>query len=1014
VTRSQSRFTWVLGLIVLILVIGRAVTIYTDYLWMGSVGQAAVYSKLFWVQLALGLSVGVIFFVWLWGNLRLARRSQPQDVVLLGKRLLPDEDREQIERFAGRALLIFAAIGALYAGSQAANQALTLLQYRHAMPFGQADPLFGKDAGFYVFQFPWLMYIYHTIMSMIVVTFVGTLLVHLYQENIRLVGNTIHANPWARRQLLTLLALALLFKVWGYRLAQYNLLYSHSGGFFWGASYTDIAGRLPVLWIMMVLALATAAACLLTIPRRDFRWTGWSVALLLVVSLVGGSGYPAAIQRLVVIPNQLTKEEPYVKNNIAATRAAFGLESLTRTTYPVRSDIDMNVLRASRETLKSIRLWDYRPLEATFDMQQTLRPYYTFPGVDVDRYQVAGELRQVSISARQLDYNKLAGGINWQNQHLIYTHGYGAVVSPVNETDNSGLPLYWVSGLPPVSTVPQMEIKRPGVYYMSQALPPLIELVSSPETLQPEAPPAGPPGGGPPGGPMPGQPGPAAPPAPSVFGSPLAKTPPGEVPYVLVNTTVGELDFPSLGQAGTATTGSEENQYTRYSGQGGVQLNGFFRRLLFTLRFADLQILLTGYLKPESRIQFNRYLPASLMEVAPFLMFDPDPYPMIADDGSLKWICDAYTVSDRYPYSTLASQISADVNPLEWNYLRNSVKVTVDAYDGRPTFYIVDPSDPMVKCFQAIFPTLFTDQGQMPPDVRRHLRYPLLQFMTQAKVYGLYHMEDVNTFFTREDMWAIPPEIHGTTQRPMEPYYVVMKLPGGDKEQFLLMLPFVLKGREERNAVAWMAAICDQPDYGKLVVYDFPKDKLVTGPMQWEGLIDQKPQISSQFTLWNQSGSRVVRGNTLMIPVDGGLLYIEPVYLVATEQNAVPQLQEVIASEGERIVMEPTLDQALTRLFGENLGLTEGGPPTISLAAATAAALPATPAPAQPAAQPAPAPATAPAGPALSANSRDLIRQANQLYNEGQAALRQGDLATYQAKMKQVGEVLSKLQTQGG
>ncbi|NLO73685.1 MAG: UPF0182 family protein [candidate division WS1 bacterium] len=1003
-TRSQRNFTWVAAIAVAIILIIRGVTLYTDYLWMDSVGQAAVFAKLLWTRLALGLAVGVLFFFWLWGNLRLARRPQPQDVTLIGKRLLPEEDRQQIESFAGRALLIFAVIGALYAGLQAGGQAMPLLQFLNPAKFGQTDPLFHKDAGFYVFQLPFVLYLYHTIMSAIVITLVACVLVHLYQENVRIVGNGLHANPWARRHLLGLLSLALIFKIWGYRLAQYNLLYSNTGERFWGASYTDVTARLPVLWIMMVIALGAAVLCILTIPRRDFRLAGWSLGVLVVLSLVGGTVYPWAIQRLVVIPNQLRVEEPYLKNNIAATRTAFDLEDLHRTTYTVRREVSRETLERSRQTLKSIRLWDYRPLEATFDMRQALRSYYTFPGVDVDRYHIDGELRQVSISLRQLDYSKVPGGVNWQNQHLIYTHGYGAVVSPIHEADAYGLPFYWVGGLPPISTVPQLDIKRAGIYYQSEALPPLIELVSSPESLQPAQPQgeAGPPG---PAGPGP------APALPVAAGSPLAKTPPGEVPYVLVNTRQPELDYPSVDAPSAGNGDREENVMTKYSGPGGVQLKNFWRRLCFAIRFGDLQILLTNYITPESRIQLNRYVPSMLVRIAAFLQYDPDPYPMIAEDGTIKWICDAYTISNRYPYSTLASAITAEKLALPgWNYMRNSVKVVVDAYDGVPTYYIVDPKDPMAQCYSNIFPTLFTSQEEMPPDVRRHLRYPLLQFMMQAKVYGLYHMDNAETFFTREDMWTIPPEIiHGTTQRPMEPYYIVMKLPGAEKEQYILMLPYVLKGREERVAVAWMAAICDEPDYGKLVVYDFPKNTAVTGPMQFEGMVDQSPEISAEFTLWGQGGSQVTRGNTLMIPVDGSLLYIEPIYLISTEKNATPQLQRVIASYGERIVMEPTLDAALTKLFGVDLKLAAGGPAKMTAEGGMPEAPPAAPgsaagpeAPAIPAAAPAPAPA---------GDTQELIRQANQAYAEGEAALRQGDLTTYQAKMKQVGEILGQLKT---
>jgi uncharacterized membrane protein (UPF0182 family) len=998
VTRPNRIFAWILGIVLVVLGLMRLLTLYTDYLWMGSVGQQAVFTKLLCTKVGLGLVMGIVFFAWLWLNLRLARRKPAEDVTLIGKRLLPDEDREQIEQYADKALLIFCIIGALFAAFYAAAQALPLLQFLNAVPFGKADALFGNDAGFYIFRLPFLVYLYRSAMYMVVIALIAVVLIHLYQENIRLVGNTVHANSRARKQVLILLGLALLVKIYGYRLAMYNLLYSSTGKVFSGASYADVHARLPVLWLMMAVALGTAVIVLATINRRNFKAAGWALGVLIVVSLLGGTVYPAAIQRLVVIPNQLEKEQPYLRRNIEATRDSFGLTQVHRRTYTVATSISPQRLDASRETLKSVRLWDYRPLETTFDMLQTLRSYYSFPGVDVDRYEVGGELRQVSISARQLDYTKLPA-INWLNQHLIYTHGYGAVVSPVNEADSRGLPVFWVSGLPPVTTVPQMEIKQPAVYYQSAALPPLIELVSSPPSLptagqeQPAPATPGGPGAGPPAAP---------PPVPT---GPLYKQPAGEVPYVLVNTNQPELDYPSLGGTNQAA-GSDQNKMTSYQGQGGVVLNSFFRRLAFAARFSDLQILLTTYLKPDSRIQINRYLPQQLSAVAPFMIYDPDPY-LVVEDGRLRWICDAYTASSRYPYATLASQVSTDaVNLPGVNYLRNAVKVVVDAYDGIPTFYVVDPQDPMVQCYRKIFPTLFTDQQQMTPTIRRHLRYPLLQFLTQAKVYGLYHIEDTTTYFSREDQWAVPPEVYQGAARPTEPYYVVMQLPGADRQQFLVMLPFVLKGREERVAVAWMAAICDDPDYGRLVVYDFPKGEAVMGPMQFEGLIDQNTQISQDFTLWNQSGSRVVRGNTLMIPIDGNMLYVEPVYLVSTEKNAIPQLQRVIVAHGEKIVMEPTLDEALTRLFGVQLDLAAGGPQKIIVSGPGAGAAAPTVTP--------PAPGGAGVAPvAPSEGNRELIQRANQAFQEGDAARRQGDLATYQQKMEEVGRILKQLETSG-
>jgi len=407
----------------------------------------------------------------------------------------------------------------------------------------------------------------------------------------------------------------------------------------------------------------------------------------------------------------------------------------------------------------------------------------------------------------------------------------------------------------------------------------------------------------------------------------------------------------------------------------------------------DIQILLTTYLQPKSRIQLNRYLPQRLQAIAPFIMYDPDPY-LFIEDGKLQWICDAYTATNRYPYSALVTRVTKErINLPPLNYLRNSVKVVVDAYHGTPTFYVVDPSDPLVRCYRKIFPSLFTDAGQMTPTTRQHLRYPLFLFVTQAKVYGLYHMEDPTTFYNREDWWALPPEIFAQTRRMTEPYYVVMKLPHAAQEQFLLMVPYVLSGREERVAVAWMAGICDDPDYGKLIVYDFPKGQTVQGLWMIEARINQDPQISSYFTLWGQEGSRVIRGNLLMIPLDGSLLYVEPVYLVASD-NPVPELHQVILAYGDRIVMEATLDQALYRMFGSDLQLSEIG-------------LPVTPAGEEMA--PPTVEALVPGVPPKPGNLRDLIQQALALETESEQALSRGDLGTYQQKQREQAEILRQI-----
>ena len=948
-------FAVILGAVVILKLLG----LYTDYLWMGSVGQAAVFTKLLGTRVLLGVIAGLLFFLWVWLNLRLARRPVLADVPFIGKRLLPEEERAQIEEYADRALLIFALAGGVLAGLYASARWLEYLQFAHAVDFGTTDriPGLGRDVGFYVFKLNFVQYLWRSCFYGVIIAFVLSILVHLYQEGIRIVGNTVHALPRARAHCLSLLALALFLKTYGYRLTQYLLVHSQRGGFFSGASYADAHAKFPILYLMMVLTCVTGIIMLLAIRQRGFKLVGWAMAILVVVSFLAGTAYPNAIQRLVVQPTQLQKEQPYIERNIAATNEAFGLSDLIETEFPGAGEITAEVVAANPETISNIRLWDHRPLETTYDQIQALRAYYKFADVDVDRYWINGEYRQVMLAARQIDYAKLREP-SWVNTYLSYTHGYGLCMSPVTEITEEGQPRLWISDLPVDSIAESLKVQQPALYYMTSSHPRLIELIAPPEAppIAPATPPT-------PEGPE----GPAAAPAPqSVQRVKQTK-------FVIVNTTNPELHYPS-----TAEEGGEANVTTHYAGAGGVSLKSWFTRLAFAARFMDIQILLTQYTTPDSRILINRYVPERLAAIAPFLVYDPDPY-LTVINGQLQWICDSYTFSRMYPYSTRKAEIG------NINYLRNAVKVVCDGYDGIPTFYVVDSVDPLTQCYRNIFPSLFTDGEQMPEETRDHLRYPQLLFRVQAETFAIYHMKDPKTFFHREDSWAIPPEMYSERRRPMEAYYVIMKLPGEEREEFIQMLPLALEGREDKNLVAWMAARCDAPNYGELLVYRFTKGSWSKGPMQIESLIDQDPDISEKLSLWGQKGSRVIRGNTLVIPIEDSLLYIEPVYLESTE-SPLPQLKQVVVSSGGFLIMAPTLDAALARLFGRAAGVA--------------------PARVQPTA------AGAPAAPELPAELRpikDLIQKALDLGAEARQRLGAGDLAGYQAKQDEQEQILEQI-----
>ena len=480
-TSKWIRYFFVIMLIGIVVV--KLLSLYTDYLWMGSVGQGAVFKTILGTRVLLGIIVGGLFFVWLWLNIRIARRPLPADVTFIGRRLLPEEEREQIEQYADRSLLIFALAGGLLAALYGSGRWLEYLQFTHAVDFGSADPLLGRDVGFYVFKLNFIQYLWRSCFYAVVIAFVVSVLVHLYQEAIRLVGNTVHALPRARLHCLGLLALALFVKMYGYRLMQYNLMYSTRGEFFSGASYADAHARFPLLYLMMILVGVVGIVMLISIRQRGFKLAGWALGILVAVSFLGGSVYPAAIQKLVVQPTQLQKEYSYIQHNIAATNQAYGLDGITETQFPGTGELTAEVIGANPETISNIRLWDHRPLQTTYDQIQAHRAYYKFADVDVDRYWIKGQYRQVMLSARQIDYAELPKPITWVNTYLSYTHGYGLAMSPVTEISKDGWPYLWVQDLPVTSIDPTLEVQQPALYYMTSTHPRLIELIAPPEAL---------------------------------------------------------------------------------------------------------------------------------------------------------------------------------------------------------------------------------------------------------------------------------------------------------------------------------------------------------------------------------------------------------------------------------------------------------------------------------------------------------------------------------------------------
>jgi len=860
---------------------------YTDWLWFDSVGQLSTYQTRLWTQVGLWLGGALLVIAVLVVNWYIIPRR------LLGQLQLRWRSHRRLRftlspRGFTIILSVVIALVTLVMASKTGGRWMTFLTFRHAAPFGLSDPIFGLDASFYVFKLPFYHFLLDWLLGLIIVTLIGTALVYLIPQWIQKQAATMHLS--------VLGALFLVGKAVDYQLQRFALLDSSRGVIF-GAGYTDVHARLPLLHLLTGVVALGALLLLVNVFTRRWRLLLIAGGAWLALSVLGPL-YPAFVQRFSVQPNELALEWPYVEHNIHFTRYAYGLEDVQESDYHVAGVLNAEQLEANADTLDNVRLWDWRPLRTTYEQLQEIRTYYTFADVDVDRYILDGHLREVTLAARELDVEQLREDARtWINQHLIYTHGYGLCLSPVAKVSEEGLPHFLVRDIPPQSAGPALAITQPGIY----------------------------------------------------FGEKTAN-------YVIVNTSEDEFDYPS----------GDENVYARYRGPDGVPMGGFLRRAAFALRFDSLPILLSGAIGPQSRILFHRSLPDRVKTLAPMLWFDADPYPVIVD-GRIVWLYDAYTWSVRFPYSEPTWDL---------NYIRNSVKVTVDAYTGETVFHIVDPSDPLIQTYQAIFPDLFAPVEEMDTALREHWRYPEQLFRIQADVYAAYHMQDPRVFYNQEDLWETPMEMRETEKAQMSPYYVIMRLPGpstgsgqgAEETEFIMIRPYVPASKQ--NMIAWLYADSDGPDYGQLGVYKFSKEALVYGPMQVEARIDQDPYISQQLTLWNQRGSSVIRGNLIVIPVDGTLLYIEPLYLQA-ESGQLPELKRVLVVHGNRVAMANDLATGLAQVLGE-------------------------------------APVTAPVEP-LPTDVAALARSAQAHYEVAQECLQRGDWVCYGAELEALAADLEAL-----
>ncbi|MCZ6789130.1 MAG: UPF0182 family protein [Chloroflexi bacterium] len=831
--------TWTLviaGLIGLVVALAVLRGIYTDWLWFDRLGYLSVFTKILWTRVWLFAAGAALFAVAVTVNMVLARRFSRGESVLP----VPPETLYWLNRLTLIGAILTAVALCVVFGSVLAGRWETVLQLLDSTSFGVEEPVFGKDASFYVFTLPVLTLVQGWLLAALVALLVATATLYLVYYGLR--GAPFTLTPQVKGHLTVLGALVLFALAANHFLDRYDLLFA-SGGAAFGASYTDVHARLPALLVLTVIAVASGLLLLVTLlpalrGTRGTRLAIGAVGLWVGSALLVGFLYPASIQRFTVQPNELKRESPYIERNIASTRAAFGLDRIDERSFPVTEELTAEVLYRNPETMGNVRLWDPRPLRDTYNQIQFLRLYYSFQDVDVDRYLIDGVLRQVLIGARELQPENLPDEAqSWVNQRLQYTHGFGAAASPVTEFTEEGRPEFFAQDIPPVGVI---EVSQPRIYYGERSLS-----------------------------------------------------------FVVVNSSTEEFDHEP-----------EEGRpiYMNYSGMGGVPLSSLMRRIAYAWEFTDLNILISNQLRSESRIQYRRTIQDRIGHVAPFLELDGDPY-LVVEDGTMLWIQDAYTVTDKYPYST----------PFQgtFNYMRNSVKVVVDAYHGTLDMYIADPDDPLVLTYQKIFPGLFKPLDTMSPFLQAHLRYPEDLFSVQAEMYFQYHMQDTNQFYNKADQWDIPLEEFFGDTRPVVPYYVIMKLPDEERAEFVLIMPFTpWPTAEKPRMVAWLAARMDQPNYGEMVAFSFPRGAQIDGPSQVEARINQDFEIKQKFALLCSGEARCIRGNLLVVPIEKSILYVEPLYLQSANVR-FPELKQVILASSKKVVMESTLDEAIAALVGE-------------------------------------------------------------------------------------------------
>ena len=945
-----SRRFWI-GVAVFVVLIGflslrSLAVLWTDQMWFSSVGYGSVFSTLFFIKVGLIFTFGAIFFALMWGNLLLTERFGARDLSFEPEDEVVRRFQTLVRPYYKRIYAAIAFVLGLVAGLNAVSQWNTFILFIHSKPFHILDPIFHKDLSFYIFTLPFVSFIVTwTVVSLFVVLIV-TAGFHYLNGGIRTVRGTPRVSPRVKAHLSVIGAAIALVKAVGYLIAKWELVNS-TNGYVQGAGYTDVHARMPAMTILFYLSLAAAIILLVNVRSRGWSLPAVAVGLWVFVALVIGVLYPTLLQALKVSPAQISLESPYIARNITATRQAFNLDKVVQHNFAGAQTISAADVKADKDTLANIRLWDPSPqiaLETTI-RRQSIRSYYTFTTLAVDRYKINGKITPVLIGSRQLNSASLPSP-SWVNIHLQYTHGIGvAAIAANTAVAGTGNPVYDVSDVPPLSTNGMPKLTFPDIY----------------------------------------------------FGI-------NQTGWVVANTKQAELDY----QVDSGANAGQPVE-SHYKSTGGVAVGGIFSRAALALRLGNFNFLISSQITPTSRVLFVRDVLQMAEKAAPFLTFNSQPYPVIAD-GSVQYVLDGFTTTSQYPYSENAGNLNVDEGglPANFNYVRNSVKVVINAYTGSMKFYDVDPSDPILQVYRAAFPKMFLPLSAMPKAIRTHLRYPTDLLSVQAATYGAYHITSPNSFYSASDKWEISPStgagtpsqalaenvrtdnagnVVSTQLAPMSPVFQVGALPETKEQQLLETISYVPSGNSGtvQGLTAFIEATSNPHDYGKLNLYVTPRGTSVTGPAQADSEMEQNSTVSSTISLLDQHGSEVLLGNNLMVPLDQSVLYIRPLYITSTT-NSLPQLKYVIAVFNQDVDISPTLAGALTSVLGANVSV---GPPGSTTGGTTP-----------------PSGGTTPSG----KTAQDYLKQAATDYAAAQTALTNGDLGTYQDDVKAMDQQLQLAQ----